>query len=238
MRYVIVPFTSFIFVNVHSSCMYSTCCLIVFRNIASILFLRRSFVWAFDQTVTPAVSTARVDFIWLQIAIMCFLSVPEPPGCVSSGECLLWEQVWGEDDASSAVPTRHGRVSQTYATLQVLRQGVCLRHNPGQNLSFHLKLLPELLLNSGKTSSHLAPSASVYLLFILHVAHRRFPASYMVALSRGSWMSVWAAVLLSGLFMCKHLPLYTSGQRLSTHSPLPSPTLWGPNLFCFSEGIF
>lgn len=63
--------------------------------------------------------------------VLDFLSVPEPPGCVSSGECLLREQVWGEDDAPSAVPTRHGRVSQTHATLQVLRQRVRLRHNPG-----------------------------------------------------------------------------------------------------------
>lgn len=55
----------------------------------------------------------------------------EPPGRVSSGERLLWEQMRGEDDASPAVPAQHGRVSQTHAALQILRQGVRLRHNTG-----------------------------------------------------------------------------------------------------------
>lgn len=60
-------------------------------------------------------------------------SVPEPPGRVSSGERVLWEQVRGEDDASPAAPAQHGWVSQTHPALQVLRQGVCLWHNPGQS---------------------------------------------------------------------------------------------------------
>lgn len=45
---------------------------------------------------------------------------------MSSRERLLREQVRGEDDASPAVPTQHGRVPQTHAALQVLRQGVRL----------------------------------------------------------------------------------------------------------------
>lgn len=57
---------------------------------------------------------------------------------MSSRERLLREQVRGEDDASPAVPTQHGRVPQTHAALQVLRQGVRLRHNPGL---FHIKFM-------------------------------------------------------------------------------------------------
>ena len=138
---------------------------------------------------------------------MCLISSPEPPGCVSSGERLLWEQVRSEDDASSAVPTRHGRVSETHAALQVLRQGVCLRHDPGQFLTQSFPLVTPV-------------SITVPVVCPVRGSQR----VSMLSLSYGSWMllrAVWS-------FMWKHLPLFTSGQRLSSLSHCPLPHALGP----------
>lgn len=93
----------------------------------------------------------------------------EPPGHLSAGECLLRKQVWCENDAETPVPTHHDGVSQTHTALQILRQRVCVRHNPGKWQVKQTMYLIQLYTPQLRPGIHMKPDANsvaCWLLFL------------------------------------------------------------------------
>lgn len=131
--------------------------------------------------------------------------------------------MWGKDDASATVPAQPVRVSQTDPAVQVLRQGVCVRHNPGQwthkKCSLLLKQMLTFFLNTERCCCYflrlLSPVGVI--VFVMSCEFLSFPVA------AGCWCELLFCCLV--FYVEVHIWNELRSQR---HSPLP--ILWAQDV--------